>query len=78
LYEGIKSLKEWLNKYYSWTSSLQTVLYMIQVAISYFLMLVVMTYNSYICGSIVIGAGLGYFCFAFKRTTTIDMNEHCH
>ena len=76
MYEGIKSLKEWLNKYYSWTSSLQTVLYMIQVAISYFLMLVVMTYNSYICGSIIIGAGLGYFFFAFKQKT---MNEHeCH
>ena len=75
MHEGIKSLKEWLNKYYSWTSSLQTILHMIQVAISYFLMLVVMTYNSYICGSIIIGAGLGYFCFACKRET---MNEYCH
>ena len=57
---------------------LQTFLHMFQVAISYLLMLVFMTYNSWLCLSVVLGAGLGYFFFGYKRLTTIDSNEHCH
>lgn len=57
---------------------IQTFLHMVQVTLSYLLMLVFMTYNSWLCLSVVLGAGLGYFFFGYKRMTTIDSNEHCH
>lgn len=56
----------------------QTLLHMLQITVSYLLMLVFMTYNSYLCLSVVLGAGLGYFIFGFQRVTSIDVNEHCH
>lgn len=51
---------------------------MVQVTLSYLLMLVFMTYNTWLCLSVVLGAGVGYFFFGYKRLTTIDANEHCH
>ncbi|KAL8567055.1 hypothetical protein ACOMHN_027484 [Nucella lapillus] len=57
---------------------LQTVLHMVQVFLSYCLMLVFMTYNVYLCLAIIIGAGLGYFLFGWRRAMVVDMNEHCH
>lgn len=56
----------------------QTVLHMVQVLTSYVLMLVLMTFNAYLCVSIVLGAGLGYFAFCWRRFTVIDETEHCH
>jgi len=57
---------------------LQTLLHMLQITISYLLMLVFMTYNTWLCLSVVLGAGLGYFVFGLQRLTSIDVNEHCH
>ncbi|XP_067940933.1 high affinity copper uptake protein 1-like isoform X2 [Watersipora subatra] len=57
---------------------LQSVLHVIQVTLSYFLMLAVMTFNVYIGLSIVLGAGVGYFLFGWKRAIVNDVNEHCH
>lgn len=57
---------------------IQTVLHMVQVLTSYVLMLVLMTFNAYLCISIVLGAGLGYFAFCWRRFTIIDETEHCH
>jgi hypothetical protein len=57
---------------------MQTVLHMLQLTVSYLLMLVFMTYNSYLCLAIVLGSGLGYFLFGLKRLSPIDVNEHCH
>jgi copper transporter 1 len=57
---------------------IQTLLHIIQVAISYALMLVFMTFNAWLCLSILAGAGIGYFLFAWKRTTITDANEHCN
>jgi len=57
---------------------IQTLLHMLQIAVSYMLMLVFMTYNSWLCLSVVLGAGLGYFVFGLQRLTSIDVNEHCH
>ncbi len=42
---------------------LQTVLHVVQLMISYILMLVVMTYNVYLCLGVVLGAGVGYYLF---------------
>ncbi|BFZ05537.1 hypothetical protein BsWGS_08576 [Bradybaena similaris] len=56
----------------------QTLLHVVQVFISYCLMLVFMTYNVWLCLAIIVGAGVGYFCFGWKRAVVVDSNEHCH
>ena len=56
----------------------QSILHVLQVAISYTLMLAFMTFNVCICFAILIGAGVGYFIF-FKRKLPYEfINEHCH
>ena len=44
----------------------------------YCLMLVFMTYNAYLCLSMVLGATAGYFVAGWSRTQVNDQNEHCH
>ncbi|XP_019619350.1 PREDICTED: high affinity copper uptake protein 1-like isoform X1 [Branchiostoma belcheri] len=56
----------------------QTLLHVLQIVVSYFLMLVFMTYNGWLCIAVAIGAGIGYFAFGWKRAIVIDINEHCH
>lgn len=56
----------------------QTLLHIVQVIVSYCLMLVFMTYNVWLCLAVALGAGVGYFVFAWKRAVVVDMNEHCH
>ncbi|XP_062410427.1 high affinity copper uptake protein 1 [Sardina pilchardus] len=58
--------------------TLQTVLHIIQVVVSYFLMLVFMTYNGYLCIAVAAGAGVGYFLFSWKKAVVVDITEHCH
>ncbi|XP_066293613.1 high affinity copper uptake protein 1-like [Branchiostoma lanceolatum] len=58
--------------------ALQSLLHIVQVLISYGLMLVFMTFNVWLCLSVALGAGVGYFLFAWRKSTTIDRNEHCH
>ncbi|XP_037653338.1 high affinity copper uptake protein 1 isoform X1 [Choloepus didactylus] len=57
---------------------LQTVLHIIQVVISYFLMLIFMSYNGYLCIAVAAGAGMGYFLFSWKKAVVVDITEHCH
>uniref|UniRef100_A0A4X2LI02 Copper transport protein n=1 Tax=Vombatus ursinus TaxID=29139 RepID=A0A4X2LI02_VOMUR len=57
---------------------LQTVLHIFQVVISYFLMLIFMTYNGYLCIAVAAGAGTGYFLFSWKKAVVVDITEHCH
>ncbi|ESP04505.1 hypothetical protein LOTGIDRAFT_136112 [Lottia gigantea] len=57
---------------------IQTLLHMLQVFISYCLMLVFMTYNVWLCLAIILGAGAGYFIFGWRRAVIVDVNEHCH
>lgn len=56
----------------------QTFLHIIQVVVSYFLMLVFMTYNGYLCIAVAAGAGFGYFLFSWKKAVVVDITEHCH
>ncbi|XP_044756129.1 high affinity copper uptake protein 1-like isoform X3 [Coccinella septempunctata] len=58
--------------------SFQTFLHMIQMVLSYFLMLIFMTYNIWLCIAVVIGAGIGYFLFGWKKSVIVDVTEHCH
>ncbi|XP_037835413.1 high affinity copper uptake protein 1 isoform X1 [Kryptolebias marmoratus] len=57
---------------------LQTGLHVIQVVVSYFLMLVFMTYNGYLCIAVALGAGMGYFLFSWRKAVVVDITEHCH
>ncbi|CAF3658407.1 unnamed protein product [Rotaria sp. Silwood1] len=57
---------------------IQTLLHILQMALSYLLMLVAMTFNIYLFFAIVLGAGLGHFLFGWRRSSVIDYNEHCH
>lgn len=57
---------------------IQSVLHMVQVAVSYTLMLGFMTFNGWICLSILLGAGAGYFAFCWRKLPIIDSTEHCH
>lgn len=56
----------------------QTFLHMIQMVLSYFLMLIFMTYNVWLCIAVVLGAGVGYFLFGWKKSVIVDVTEHCH
>ncbi|MEQ2210101.1 hypothetical protein XENOCAPTIV_008477, partial [Xenoophorus captivus] len=57
---------------------LQTFLHIIQVVVSYVLMLVFMTYNAYLCIAVAAGAGMGYFLFSWQKAVVVDITEHCH
>lgn len=56
----------------------QTLLHVVQMCISYALMLVAMTYNAWLLLAIVLGAGCGYFLFGWVRQRSVDVEEHCH
>ncbi len=57
---------------------IQTVLHILQMGISYLLMLIAMTFNIYLFLAIILGAGLGHLLFGWRRSSIIDYNEHCH
>lgn len=56
----------------------QTLMHLVQVALSYSLMLIVMTFNVWLVLAVVLGAGVGYFFFGWIRQRSIDVVEHCH
>ncbi|XP_072014499.1 high affinity copper uptake protein 1-like [Amphiura filiformis] len=66
------------TKFMSWGHLVQTFLHIIQVTVSYFLMLIFMTYNGWLCICVVLGAGAGYLIFGWKKAIVVDINEHCH
>ncbi|KYN36554.1 High affinity copper uptake protein 1 [Trachymyrmex septentrionalis] len=62
----------------SWMHLFQTFLHIIQIVLSYFLMLIFMTYNVWLCCAVVSGAAVGYFLFGWKKSVIVDVTEHCH
>ena len=56
----------------------QTILHGIQVLVSYMLMLVFMTYNTWLCAAVVLGSATGYFLFGWRESVVVDFTEHCH
>lgn len=62
----------------NWHHFVQTFLHIVQVTISYFLMLIFMTYNVWLCLAVALGAGFGYFVFGWKLNKVVDIYEHCH
>ncbi|XP_075158813.1 copper transporter 1A isoform X2 [Haematobia irritans] len=57
---------------------IQTGLHMVQVTVSFLLMLIFMTYNVWLCLAVVVGAAVGYFLFCWKKSVIVDVTEHCH
>eukprot|EP00092_Neocalanus_flemingeri_P050281 GFUD01058072.1.p1 GENE.GFUD01058072.1~~GFUD01058072.1.p1 ORF type:complete len:235 (-),score=72.07 GFUD01058072.1:419-1069(-) len=58
---------------------LQTVLQLVQIILSYCLMLIFMTYNTWLCAAVAMGATTGFFLFGWKKTVVLDVGgEHCH
>ncbi|XP_011506566.1 PREDICTED: high affinity copper uptake protein 1 isoform X2 [Ceratosolen solmsi marchali] len=62
----------------SWMHGFQTLLHIVQIILSYFLMLIFMTYNTWLCTGVVAGAAIGYFLFGWKKSVIVDVTEHCH
>ncbi|XP_034951025.1 high affinity copper uptake protein 1 isoform X2 [Chelonus insularis] len=62
----------------SWMHTFQTFLHIVQIVLSYFLMLIFMTYNVWLCFAVVLGAAIGYFLFGWKKSVIVDVTEHCH
>ncbi|XP_011137725.1 high affinity copper uptake protein 1 isoform X2 [Harpegnathos saltator] len=62
----------------SWMHLFQTFLHIVQIVLSYFLMLIFMTYNVWLCCAVVLGAAIGYFLFGWKKSVIVDVTEHCH
>ncbi|XP_039453457.1 high affinity copper uptake protein 1 [Culex pipiens pallens] len=56
----------------------QSLLHLLQVSVSYVLMLIIMLFNLWLCLAVVTGAALGYYIFGWVRQSTIDANECCN
>ncbi|XP_064639067.1 uncharacterized protein LOC135494737 [Lineus longissimus] len=50
-----------------WIHLLCSLLFLLQTVLSWLVMLVFMTFNVWLCLSVVVGFGVGYFCFATLR-----------
>ena len=57
--------------------TIQSLLHVLQMLLSYILMLAFMTFNLYICISIILGAGIGYFMFYWRKITVVHVTD-CH
>lgn len=67
----------WKDKMFGKAHLVQSLLHIIQMVVSYGLMLVVMTFNSWLFMSVILGLGVGYFLFGWIRGSVIDKNENC-
>uniref|UniRef100_A0A0K8TQR2 Copper transport protein n=1 Tax=Tabanus bromius TaxID=304241 RepID=A0A0K8TQR2_TABBR len=63
-----------LDKYHI----IQTFLHFVQVIVSYLLMLIVMTFNGYLCVAVALGAAVGYFAFGWVKQKSIEVGDHCN
>ncbi|XP_055989253.1 high affinity copper uptake protein 1-like [Sorex fumeus] len=58
------------------THLLQTTLHVLQVGLSYLLMLTAMTYNAYLGLAVVAGAGAGYWLFGVRKAEDVESQTH--
>ncbi|XP_054081731.1 high affinity copper uptake protein 1 isoform X1 [Zeugodacus cucurbitae] len=79
--EALAEIRVTKTKYiqYALTSThiVTSLLFFVQVALSYLLMLVFMNYNYWLCLSVIGGLGFGYFIFGWSQHDAYD-NECCH
>lgn len=55
-----------------------TLIHLVQICMAYFLMLIFMTYNTWLCLAVVFGAASGYFLFGWRKTLMLEEADHCH
>jgi len=72
------SIKVIETKMWSLAHVVLSLLHLCQMTLAYFLMLIVMTYNSWLCASVIVGSTVGYFLFGWRKTTILDVSDHCH
>lgn len=70
--------KNYRSEMMSTFHGLQTILHMVQFVLSYFLMLIFMTYNVWLAIAVTLGAGLGFFVFGWVKRRSEDITEHCN
>ncbi|XP_055989261.1 high affinity copper uptake protein 1-like [Sorex fumeus] len=58
------------------THLLQTMLHVLQVGLSYLLMLTPMTYNAYLSLAVVAGTGAGYWLFGGRKAEDVESQTH--
>ncbi|XP_017142377.1 high affinity copper uptake protein 1 [Drosophila miranda] len=58
------------------THIIQSLLNLLQIVVSYLLMLIFMTFNYWLCLAVVLGLGFGYFFFGWNKKTP-DESECC-
>ncbi|KAH8278847.1 hypothetical protein KR018_010309 [Drosophila ironensis] len=58
------------------THIIQSLLNLLQIVVSYLLMLIFMTFNYWLCLAVVLGLGLGYFFFGWNKKNP-DESECC-
>jgi len=63
---------------FSRAHAFQTFLHLVSLTLSYFLMLIAMTFNSWLFGSVVGGLAAGYFLFGWKKTVMMEAEGGCH
>ncbi|XKL67338.1 hypothetical protein PGB90_002829 [Kerria lacca] len=63
---------------FSKSHAYQSFLHVIQIVISYFLMLIFMTYNVWLGLAVALGSTTGFFLFGWKKSVVVDVTEHCH
>jgi len=71
-------IKPYMTTMFNQVHVFQTLLHLVQIIISYLLMLVFMTYNVWLCIAVALGATTGYFIFGWRKTVVVDITEHCH
>ena len=67
------------NAMFNWGHLLGTILHLVQMSLAYLLMLIVMTFNTWLCLAVLLGSTLGYFLVGWKKPAgAIDVSDHCH
>ncbi|KAK3928815.1 High affinity copper uptake protein 1 [Frankliniella fusca] len=70
--------RSWSSTVFSAFHVMQTALHALQYFVSYLLMLIFMTYNTWLCLAVVLGGACGYFFFGWKKASSVDITDHCH
>lgn len=51
----------------------------IQMILAYLIMLIFMTYNSWLCVAVIAGLTVGYFAFGWRKTVVLEQSgDGCH
>ncbi|XP_037821693.1 high affinity copper uptake protein 1 [Lucilia sericata] len=69
--------KSYKEKIFAKPHLIQTLINLVQIILSYLLMLIFMTFNYWLCLAVVLGLGLGYFFFGWIKQDVYE-SECCH